>query len=101
MARNRAPVLFSALCYGALEPWGGSQYSARPPETGLKKSPDLIPDQQANLSRRWAVPRQPDITLHRLFADSRSGVFWLFKALAQHLPTARKLTERITFAASN
>ncbi len=35
---NRAPNLSPTLCCGALEPWRGSEYSPRPPESGLKKA---------------------------------------------------------------
>ncbi len=77
-AYNRAPNLSPVLCCGALEPWHGSQRSPRPPESALKKSADLIPDQKANLPRLWTAPRQPELTLNRLFSNSRTGVFWLF-----------------------
>ncbi len=78
IADNRAPNLSPTLCCGALEPWRGSQYSPRPLEFGLKKSANLIPDQKANLPRLWTVPRHPEMTLNRLFSNSRTGVFWLF-----------------------
>ncbi|WP_433736487.1 hypothetical protein [Pseudomonas putida] len=97
MARNRAPNLSSVRCCGALETWPRSQYSPRPPESALKKSPDLIPDQKANLSRLWTVPRHPQTPLNRLFLSSRAGVFLFFETLAQHLLTALKLTEWMTF----
>jgi hypothetical protein len=85
MIRNRAPNLSSVRCCGALETWPRSQYSPRPPESGLKKSPDLIPDQKANLSRRWTVPRHSKTSLNRLFLSSRAGDFWLFKSLGSAL----------------
>ena len=85
MIHARAPHLSSAPCYGALEAWPRSQYSPRPPESGLKKSPDLIPDQKANLSRRWTVPRHSKTTLNRLLLSRRAGVFWLFKSLGSAL----------------
>ncbi|MCP1444277.1 hypothetical protein J3D54_003409 [Pseudomonas sp. GGS8] len=64
---SNAPYLSPVLCCGALETWPRSQYSPRPPEFALKKSPDLIPDQKANLPRLWTVPRLPEKTLNRLF----------------------------------
>ncbi|NUU38834.1 hypothetical protein [Pseudomonas sp. C2B4] len=99
MIRNRAPNLSSVRCCGALETWPRSQYSPRPPESALKKSPDLIPDQKANLSRHWTVPRHSPITLNRLFLSSRAGVFLFSKALAQRLLTALKLTAWMIFFA--
>ncbi|MGE8069062.1 hypothetical protein [Pseudomonas sp. NPDC089569] len=81
MARNDAPSLSSVRCCGALETWPSSQYSARPPESALKKSPDLIPDQQANLSRLWTVPRHSRPPLNRLLQGSRAGVFLLCENL--------------------
>jgi hypothetical protein len=93
--------LIAALHCGALEPWRGSQYSPRPPESGLKKSPDLIPDQTANLSRLWTVARHTPIktewTLDRLFSSSRAGVYWLFKSLGSALARAIKLTDWMIF----
>ncbi|MEO8641358.1 hypothetical protein [Pseudomonas sp.] len=97
MIRNRAPNLSSVRCCGALETWPMSQYSPRPPESGLKKSPDLIPDQKANLSRRWTVPRHSKNTLNRLLLSRRTGVFGFSKALAQLLLTALKLTDWMIF----
>jgi hypothetical protein len=90
MTRNSAPNLSSVRCCGALETWPRSQYSPRPPESALKKSPDLIPDQKANLSRLWTVPRPPHITLNRLFLSSRAGVFWLFEGLGAALANNMK-----------
>jgi hypothetical protein len=97
MIRNRAPNLSSVRCCGALESGPWSQYSPRPPESALKKSPDLIPDQKANLSRHWTVPRHSPITLNRLFLSSRAGVFLFSKTLAQRLLTALKLTVWMIF----
>ncbi|WP_315867232.1 hypothetical protein [Pseudomonas sp. JV414] len=97
---NRAPNLSPTLCCGALEPWRGSEYSPRPPESGLKKSANLIPDQKANLPRLWTVPRHPEMTLNRLFSNSRTGVFFFSKALAQLLLTALKLTDWMIFYSS-
>ncbi|KAA0958101.1 hypothetical protein [Pseudomonas sp. ANT_H12B] len=85
MARNRASNLSSMRCCGALETWPRSQYSPRPPESGLKKSPDLIPDQKANLSRLWTVPRHSKTPLNRLLSSSRTGVFLFFKSLGAAL----------------
>ncbi|MHC8325785.1 hypothetical protein [Pseudomonas sp. LB1P83] len=90
MARNRAPHLSSVRCCGALETWPWSQYSPRPPESALKKSPDLIPDQKANLSRLWTVPRHSKTPLNRLFLSSRAGVFWLFESLGPALANSTK-----------
>jgi hypothetical protein len=90
MARNRAPDLSSVRCCGALETWPGSQYSPRPPESALKKSPDLIPDQKANLSRLWTVPWHPQTPLNRLFSSSRAGVFWLFECLGAAFANSNK-----------
>ncbi|MBK5416412.1 hypothetical protein [Pseudomonas sp. TH31] len=98
---SRAQNLSSVRCCGALETWPRSQYSPRPPESGLKKSPDLIPDQKANLSRLWTVSRHPKISRNRLFSNSRSGVFGFLKALAQLLPTALKLTDWMSFYSDN
>ncbi|WP_130932173.1 hypothetical protein [Pseudomonas sp. Sample_24] len=90
MTRNRAPHLSSVRCCGALETWPRSQYSPRPPESALKKSPDLIPDQKANLSRRWTVSRHPHTPLNRLFLSSRAGVFLLFECLGAALANSMK-----------
>ena len=90
MARNRAPYLSSVLCCGALESWPRSQYSPRPPEFGLKKSPNLIPDRKANLSRPRSVPRHPENTLNRLFFSSRAGVFLLFESLGSALANSNE-----------
>jgi hypothetical protein len=81
MTRNRAPYLSSVLCCGALEAWPLSQYSPRPSKSGLKKSPDLIPDRLANLSRHRSESRHPEKTPNRLFFNSRTGVFWFFQSL--------------------
>ncbi|WP_150581622.1 hypothetical protein [Pseudomonas fluorescens] len=81
MIRNRAPDLSSVCRCGALETWPRSQYSPPPPESALKKSPDLIPDQKANLSRLWTVPRHADTPLNRLLASRRAGVFLRFESL--------------------
>ncbi|MGF6153551.1 hypothetical protein [Pseudomonas fluorescens] len=84
--------LITALRCGALEPWRGSQYSPRPPESALKKSPELFPDQIASLSRLWAVTRHTPIktewTLDRLFSNSRTGVLLLFKSFGSALSGA-------------
>jgi len=85
MARNRAPNLSSVRCCGALETWPRSQYSPRPPESALKKSPDLIPDQKANLSRPWTVSRPSDIPLNRQLLSRRTGVFLRFESLGAAL----------------
>jgi hypothetical protein len=104
MARNHAPMLLQVLCSGALEPRRASQYSPRPPESGLKKTPDLKPDQKANLSRHWLATRHTESksksTLNRLFSASRAGVFLFFFALAQLLLTAIKLTDWMIFTAT-
>jgi nucleoside-specific outer membrane channel protein Tsx len=89
-AANRAPNLSSVRCCGALETWPRSQYSPRPPESGLKKSPDLIPDQKANLPRHWTVARHSKISRNRLFSNSRTGVFWLFESLGSALANSNK-----------
>ncbi|MDQ3202771.1 MAG: hypothetical protein M3Q94_11500 [Pseudomonadota bacterium] len=85
MIRNRAPNLSSVRCCGALETWPRSQYSPPPPESALKKSPDLIPDQKANLSRLWTVPRHADTPLNRLLLGRRAGVFLRFESLGAAL----------------
>lgn len=85
MIRNRAPILSSVRCCGALETWPRSQYSPPPPESALKKSPDLIPDQKANLSRLWTVPRHSDTPLNRLLLGRRTGVFLRFEGLGAAL----------------
>ncbi|WP_150805250.1 hypothetical protein [Pseudomonas fluorescens] len=100
MARKAPSMLLQALCYGALEPCRGSQYSPRPPESDLKKTPELKPDQKANLSRHWLGLRDPRSTLNRLLRGSRMGVFLLFFALVKRLPTAKKMTDRMIFTAT-
>ncbi|WP_150747280.1 hypothetical protein [Pseudomonas fluorescens] len=85
MTRNRAANLSSMRCCGALETWPRSQYSPRPPKSALKKSPDLIPDQKANLSRLWTVSRHSNPPLNRLFPNSRAGGFVLFERLGAAL----------------
>ncbi|UFQ01974.1 hypothetical protein [Pseudomonas fitomaticsae] len=90
MTRNRAPYLSSVLCCGALEAWPLSQYSPRPPEFGLKKSPNLIPDRKANLSRPRSVPRHPENTLNRLFFSSRRAFFCFSKSLGSALANSMK-----------
>jgi hypothetical protein len=97
MIRNRAPNLSSVRCCGALETWPRSQYSPRPPESALKKSPDLIPDQKANLSRLWTVPRHPQTTLNRLLQSRRTGVFLFSESLGAALANSTKLTEWMIF----
>ncbi|TVT79657.1 hypothetical protein [Pseudomonas sp. H3(2019)] len=86
--------LIAALRCGALEPCRGSQYFPRPPESALKKSPDLIPDQIASLSRLWTVTRHTPIktewTLDRLFSNSRAGVLLRLKSLGSALAGALK-----------
>ncbi|MBN3863965.1 hypothetical protein HCU66_17140 [Pseudomonas frederiksbergensis] len=99
-AHNRAPHLSPVLCCGALETWPRSQYSPRPPEFALKKSADLIPDQKANLSRLWTVPRPPGMTLDRLFSNSRTGVFWLFESLGSALANSTKADRMDDFYSS-
>ncbi|MCX2899693.1 hypothetical protein [Pseudomonas mandelii] len=90
MTRNRAPNLSSVRCCGALETLPRSQYSPRPPESALKKSPDLIPDQKANLSRPWTVSRHHQTTLNRLFLRSRAGVFWFSESLGAAFANSNK-----------
>jgi len=90
LPRNRAPNLSSVRRCGALETWPRSQYSPRPPESGLKKSPDVKPDQQANLSRRWQAPRHPKTPLNRLLLSRRAGVFLLFESLGSALANSTK-----------
>ncbi|WP_150778639.1 hypothetical protein [Pseudomonas fluorescens] len=90
MTRNRAPNLSSVRCCGALETWPSSQYSPRPPESALKKSPDLISDQKASFSRRWAVARQSISPLNRLFFSSRAGVYLFFENLGSALAKSIK-----------
>jgi hypothetical protein len=90
LTRNGAPHLSSVRCCGALETWPSSQYSPRPPESGLKKSPDVKPDQQANLSRSCQAPRHIKTPLNRLLAGSRTGVFLLFESLGSALAKSNK-----------
>jgi hypothetical protein len=97
MIRNRAPNLSSVRCCGALETWPRSQYSPRPPESALKKSPDLIPDQKANLSRLWTVPRPSKIPLNRLLLSRRAGDFWLFKSLGSALANSTEADQMDDF----
>jgi hypothetical protein len=100
MARNRAPYLSSVLCCGALESWPRSQYSPRPLEFGLKKSPNLIPDRKANLSRPGQYRGIPKTHSIDCFSAAERVFFCFSKALARLLLTATKLTDRMTFAAT-
>jgi hypothetical protein len=97
LPRNRAPNLSSVRRCGALETWPRSQYSPRPPESGLKKSPDVKPDQQANLSRRWQAPRHSNPPLNRPLLSRRAGVFLLFESLGSALAISTKLTDWMIF----
>ncbi|WP_146039841.1 MULTISPECIES: hypothetical protein [unclassified Pseudomonas] len=91
--------LIAALRCGALEPWCASQYSPRPPESALKKSPGLIPDQVASLSRLLTVtlhtPIKTERTLDRLFPNSRAGILSRSKSLDSALAGALKPTDRM------
>ncbi|HEF4761728.1 TPA: hypothetical protein SAN82_004186 [Pseudomonas putida] len=90
MTRNRAKNLSSVRCCGALETWPRSQYSPRPPESALKKSPDLIPDQKANLSRPWTVPRQSPNHSQSTVFEQPSGSFLFFENLGTALAHSNK-----------
>jgi hypothetical protein len=101
MGGKHAPKLFQVRYCRALEQGRGSQYSPRPPVSGEKKSPDLKPDQRANLSRPLESTKayrfKAEATLDRLHFSSRAGVFAFFFALAQLLLSATKLTDRMIF----
>lgn len=79
---------------GALEPWRGSPYSPRPPESGLKKSPNLIPDQKANLPRLWTVTsppqKKPNGLLIDCFRTAERAFIGFLKALVQRLPKRQR-----------
>ncbi|MRJ20385.1 hypothetical protein FRT60_08595 [Pseudomonas haemolytica] len=100
-ATHRAPFLPHALCYSALEPRPGSQYSPRPLESTQKKTANVKADFKANLSR-------PDVGCQRAQKSSefdcipcsRRGFFGFSNTLAQLLLKALKLTEQTIFAAN-
>ena len=100
-AIRRAPFLPLALCYSALEPRPGSQYSPRPLESTQKKTANVKADFKANLSR-------PDVGCQSAQKSSefdcircsRRGFFGFSNTLAQLLLTALKLTEQTIFAAN-
>lgn len=100
---KHAPKLFQVRCCGALEPGHGSQYSPRPRLSGEKKSPDLKPDQKANLPRPWTVSKRIEFKPNPLsidcFATAEREFFCFLSALAQLLLSAIKLTEWMTFTA--
>ncbi|MBJ2245395.1 MULTISPECIES: hypothetical protein [Pseudomonas] len=100
-ATHRAPFLPHALCYSALEPRPGSQYSPRPLESTQKKTANVKADFKANLSR-------PDVGCQSAQKSSefdcipcsRRGFFGFSNTLAQLLLKALKLTEQTIFAAN-
>lgn len=100
---KHAPKLFQVRRCGALEAGHGSQYSPRPRLSGEKKSPDLKPDQKANLPRPWAVSRRTEFKPNPLsidcFATAEREFFCFLSALAQLLLSAIKLTEWMVFTA--
>ncbi|MBN1080550.1 hypothetical protein JNO13_07330 [Pseudomonas sp. 1079] len=101
-ATRRAPFLPLALCYSALEPRPGSQYSPRPLESTQKKTANVKADLKANLSRPdvccQSAQKSPEFDCIRC---SRRGFFLaFFSTLAQLLLKASKLTEQTIFAAN-
>jgi hypothetical protein len=84
-AANRAQNLSPVRYCGALETWPKSQYSPPPPESALKKSPDLIPDQKANFIPALDGIKAFHPPLNRLFSSSRAGAFLLFERLGAAL----------------
>ena len=100
-ATRRAPFLPLALCYSALEPRPGSQYSPRPLESTQKKTANVKADLKANLSRPevccQSAQKSPEFDCIRC---SRRGFFGFFSTLAQLLLKASKLTEQTIFAAN-
>ncbi|WDG71194.1 hypothetical protein [Pseudomonas chlororaphis] len=103
MAGKYAPKLFQVRYCRALEQGRGSQYSPRPPESGEKKSPDLKPDQKANLSRPLESTKayrfKTEFTLDRLYWYSRAGVFALFFRLGSALAISNKADRSDDFSA--
>ncbi|MCS4249728.1 MULTISPECIES: hypothetical protein [unclassified Pseudomonas] len=100
-ATSRAPFSPHALCYSALEPRPGSQYSPRPLESTQKKTADVKADCKANLSRP-VVCGQPTQKVLRIdcISCSRRGFFGFLNTLAQVLLKALKLTKQTIFAAN-
>ena len=97
-AGNRAPNLSPPLCCGALEPWRGSEYSPRPPESALKKSADLISDRESQLTPALDSTKAPQNrrSIDCFLAAERAFICFL-KTLAQLLLRALKLTDWMIF----
>lgn len=80
-----APAWLQVQRRAVLERRRGSQYSPRPRNSEVKKSPDEKPDLKANLSRPRQTSRrrnQCTRTLSRLYRYSRAAVLSLFFGLA-------------------
>ncbi|MFK3791564.1 hypothetical protein ACI2KO_15015 [Pseudomonas piscis] len=97
-----APAWLQVQRCAVLERRRGSQYSPRPRNSEVKKSPDEKPDLKANLSRPRQVSRrrnQSTRTLCRLYRYSRAMVLSLFSALPQQPLKAAELSDRTVFEA--
>ena len=100
-ATRRAPFLPLALCYSALEPRPGSQYSPRPLESTQKKTANVKADCKANLSRPNVCCQSAQTSSEfDCISCSRQGFFGFLNTLAQLLLKALKLTEQTIFAAN-
>jgi len=100
-ATRRAPFLPLALCYSALEPRPGSQYSPRPLESTQKKTANVKADCKANLSRPYVCGQSAQKSSEfDCIRCSRQGFFGFSNTLAQLLLKALKLTEQTIFAAN-
>ncbi|MBV2080125.1 MULTISPECIES: hypothetical protein [Pseudomonas] len=90
-ATRRAPFLPLALCYSALEPRPGSQYSPRPLESTQKKTANVKADLKANLSRPdvccQSAQKSPEFDCIRC---SRRGFFGFFQHLGAALAKSIK-----------
>ncbi|MFL1416095.1 hypothetical protein [Pseudomonas fildesensis] len=100
-ATRRAPFSPYALCYSALEPRPGSQYSPRPLESTQKKTANVKADCKANLPRPHVCCRSAQTSSEfDCIHCSRRGFFGFLNTLAQLLLKALKLTEQTIFAAN-
>lgn len=98
-----APKWLQVQRCAVLEPRRGSQYSPRPRNSEVKKSPDEKPGLKANLFRPRQAPRrrnQCTRTLSRLYRYSRVVVLSLFSALPQQPSKAAELSDRTVFEAT-
>ncbi|MGE7957231.1 hypothetical protein ACQKQA_11675 [Pseudomonas sp. NPDC089530] len=104
MAGQRAPKLLQVRYCGALEQGRGSQYSPRPPESGEKKSPDLKPDQKANLSRPLESTKayrfKTEFTLDRLYSQPLGSLCAYFFRLGSALAISKEADRTDSFSAN-